>query len=376
MVFCFDTRVNFEYTDAEMALAKKKGIGILYDAENDTFLDFESNVMNINGVYVFPRTGSAQIYEINNAIIRHGGIPVLSNEEVDIVNSWPNYVQTKRNIKVYNGSELCDDEVISKIEEQFGTRFFFKTKKKDFKDIIDISLFKNKECAFFKALSEHKDDEFFISDEVEVASDNLGIEEYRVFVEEGRVMNISRMTTDVFHRISPDVVEYALTMVDALRDKFPSYYSFDVFRTKKNGNTLLDVVEFNPIHAAGIYLYNSIIDESSDLEHINERGIAREFMGTIGACTYDGSVINNRENTYKIPDSFSSDLKSFAIEGNLGLKFTTLSMKKSMYANTKPLFCSFSPIMSDADLLGGNVDKTNEAQRQANKSLAIHKENV
>lgn len=189
-------------------------------------------------------------------------------------------------------------------------------------------------------------------------------------------MNISRMTTDVFHRISPDVVEYALTMVDALRDKFPSYYSFDVFRTKKNGNTLLDVVEFNPIHAAGIYLYNSIIDESSDLEHINERGIAREFMGTIGACTYDGSVINNRENTYKIPDSFSSDLKSFAIEGKLGLKFTTLSMKKSMYANTKPLFCSFSPIMSDADLLGGNVDKTNEAQRQANKSLAIHKENV
>lgn len=376
MIFCFDTRVNFEYTDAEMALAKKKGIGILYDAENDTFLDFESNVMNINGVYVFPRTGSAQIYEINDSIIRHGGIPVLSNEEVDIVNSWPNYVQTKRNIKVYNGSELCDDEVISKIEEQFGTRFFFKTKKKDFKDIIDISLFKNKECAFFKALSEHKDDEFFISDEVEVASDNLGIEEYRVFVEEGRVMNISRMTTDVFHRISPDVVEYALTMVDALRDKFPSYYSFDVFRTKKNGNTLLDVVEFNPIHAAGIYLYNSIIDESSDLEHINERGIAREFMGTIGACTYDGSVINNRENTYKIPDSFSSDLKSFAIEGKLGLEFTTLPMKKSMYANTKPLFCSFSPIMSDADLLGGNVDKTNEAQRQANKSLTIHKENV
>lgn len=47
-----------------------------------------------------------------------------------------------------------------------------------------------------------------------------------------------------------------------------------------------------------------------------------------------------------------------------------------MYANTKPLFCSFSPIMSDADLLGGNVDKTNEAQRQANKSLTIHKENV
>lgn len=376
MIFCFDTRVNFEYTDAEMALAKKKGIGILYDAENDTFIDFESNIVNINGVYVFPRTGSAQIYGINDAIIRHGGIPVLSNEEVDIVNSWPNYVQTKRNIKVYNGSELCDDEVISKIEEQFGTRFFFKTKKKDFKDIIDISLFKNKECAFFKALSEHKDDEFFISDEVEVVSDNLGIEEYRVFVEEGRVMNISRMTTDVFHRISPDVVEYALTMVDALRDKFPSYYSFDVFRTKKNGSTLLDVVEFNPIHAAGIYLYNSIIDESRDLEHINERGIAREFMGTIGACTYDGSVINNRENTYKIPDSFSSDLRSFAIEGKLGLEFTTLPMKKSMYANTKPLFCSFSPIMSDADLLGGNVDKTNEAQRQANKSLTIHKENV
>lgn len=168
MIFCFDTRVNFEYTDAEMALAMKKGIGILYDAENDTFIDFESNVVNINGFYVFPRTGSAQIYEINDAIIRHGGIPVLSNEEVDIVNSWPNYVQTKRNIKVYNGSELCDDEVISKIEEQFGTRFFFKTKKKDFKDIIDSSLFKNKECAFFKALSEHKDDEFFISDEVEV----------------------------------------------------------------------------------------------------------------------------------------------------------------------------------------------------------------
>lgn len=353
MIYCFDKDCNFEYTNEEKELARTVGTAILYDKDTGNFTDFESNPVDIKGCVLFPRTGSTQIYDMNDAIVKSGGTPVITNEEIDKIISWPEYVLVNRIVKVYKGYELLDSNVIAQLESNLGKEIFFKTKKKDFSDIVDISLLKNQNCVFYKALDAHKDDEFIVSEAVEVLSDELGIEEYRVFVINGSVMNISRMTTNVFHKVPSDVCDYVSFIVASLKGKFPTCYSFDVFRVNHNGNKKLDISEFNPIHAAGPYLYNSIVTKTNDLEHSNMEDISYEFRDNIDECVYDGQVINNRINIYRIPKSFSVDLRSIAIHGNLGLTFTTYPMNKAMYANTKPLFASFTPLESDDDLLGG-----------------------
>lgn len=390
MMYCFDKELPFEYTEAEMALAKRDNKAILYDRESKDFYDFDSNVVDISGMVIFPRTGSTQVTEMNNEIVMHGGISVLNNYEIEIVNSWPKHVELNRKVEICSGRDLICPSFIDYIERTYGEEFFFKTKNKDFSDVIDISLLKNKECAFYRAIENHLDDEFIISEAVEVLSDELGIEEYRVFVEDGRIMNISRMTTEVFHKIPSDVIEYVKQLVCSLKNCFPKFYCVDVFRNSNKGCVTLDVSEFNPIHASGPYLYNSVVAESKDLEHNDIRNIAFEFASSIDECRYEGPVINNRDNTYKIPNSFSADLRSLAIQGSLGLKFTTLPMTKQMYSNTEPLFSLsspiesdeelssgivFKPISSDADLLDGRSPEETDAMiERMNKLLSMHKD--
>lgn len=388
MIYCFDTKLNFEYTEAEIILAKCRGKVIFYDNSQDAFLDDDLKHIDIKGMKIFSRTGSTQIYDINYAIIRHGGYPVVSNVEIDKVISWPKYVDLKRKVGIFKGRDLINPDTVSQIEKEYGENIFFKTKVKDFADTIDTSLLKTPECAFYRALEEHLDDEFFISEAVEVLEDDLGIEEYRVFVIDGDVANISRMTTEVFHKISDDVVGYAKELVSRLQGNFPKCYSFDIFRVRHNGEDMLDVSEFNPIHAAGPYLYNSIIDVSDDLNHDDIRHISREFLSSIDECRYEGPVINNRDNTYKIPHSFSTDLRSLAIQGHLGLTFTTMKMSKNFYANTKPLFTFACPIEDDDDLKVGSFnlvsseddlltskssEETDDMINKVNKLLSIHK---
>lgn len=390
MIYCFDKELPFEYTEAEMALAKRDNKAILYDSESKAFYDFDSNVVDINGMVIFPRTGSTQVTEMNNEIVKHGGIPVLYNDEIEIVDLWPKYVELNRKVEICSGRALLRPSFIDYIERTYGEEFFFKTKNKDFSDVIDISLLKSKECAFYRAIENHLDDEFIISEAVEVLSDELGIEEYRVFVEDGRIMNISRMTTEVFHKIPSDVIEYVKQLVSSLKNRFPKFYCVDVFRASNKGCVTLDVSEFNPIHCSGPYLYNSVVAESKDLEHNNIRNIAFEFASSIDECRYEGPVINNRDNTYKIPNSFSSDLRSLAIQGFLGLEFTSLSMTKQMYANTKPLhnFSSCIKIESDEQLTSGidyksiyadllsdrSPEETDAIIKSMNKLLSMHKD--
>lgn len=392
MIYCFEKDLPFEYTEAEMALAKRDGKAIIYDRDNKEFYDFSGNVVDISGKLIFPRTGSTQVVEMNDEIIKRGGRPVLSNYEIEKVDSWPKYVDLNRKVEICKGRDFLRSSFVDYIERTYGEEFFFKTKNKDFSDVIDISLLKNNECAFYRAIENHLDDEFMISEAVEVLSDELGIEEYRVFVSDGHIMNISRMTTEVFHKIPSDVIEYVKSLVDRLKTSFPAYYCVDIFRASNKGCVSLDISEFNPIHASGPYLYNSVISFSDDLEHNDMRNISFEFLSSIDECRYEGPVINNRDNTYKIPYSFSSDLRSLAIQGFVGLKYTSLPMTKKMYGNTKPLLSfgtpiesdadmmkgyTFKPITSDDDLLGGRSSEETDAMiEKMNKLLSIHKDNI
>lgn len=350
MLYCFDNKLDFDYSKREMAVAKINNNGIFYDSTLKTFLDYEGNEVDIKDMLLFPRTGWSQIYDMNYAIVEHGGHPILTNEEIDIVVSWPNYFKTIRGMRIVKGKDLLVPSIIDDIERSYGNEIFFKTKDKDFHDVISIDLLRDPECAFYKTILHHLEDEFIISEEIDVVNDNYGVKEYRCFVVNGELMNISRMTVSVFHSIEQDVLNKAMEVVNKLSDPFPKSYSFDLLEYEKDGERIIDVSEFNPIHEAGLYLYNSVMSKSEDILHSNMKSISYEFIDMLDQCSFDGSVINDRKNEFDGPNTFSNDLISICINGDVGLQYTTLYIDSSDYSRHEGMLNDFAVIDSDAEL--------------------------
>ncbi len=338
MLYCFDNTLNFDYSKKEMAIAKKNKNGILYDSNLKTFIDYDGNKVDISGKLLFPRTGSNQIYDMNDEIIKNGGEIIVTNEEVDIIKSWPKYVKTHRKVEILKGRDLIDPDIISKIENNYGNEIFLKTKEKNFHDVISIDLLKEPKCAFYRTLLHHLDDEFIISEKVNIIRDTYGAREYRCFVVDNQLMNISRFTIDILHSIEPDILNNVESIIKSLNNNFPKYYCFDVFEYEKDGERRIDVVEFNPIHASGLYLYNSVMTKSDDLTHENKKRISTEFIDTIDECTLDGEIILSDGNNYHIDGSFAHDLRSICVTGDLGLQFSTIGIDSSAYSRCDAIF--------------------------------------
>lgn len=355
MLYCFDSRLPFDCSQAEMAISKINGNGILYDNVLKIFMDFDGNEIDIHGEIIFPRTGVTQIYEMNNEIVNHGGIPIVTNDEIHQIENWPNYYETKRKTKVLKGSDLINLDVILKLELTYGEELFLKTTEKNFSSVIPLTLLKDSECAFYKALSHHLDEKFIVSEKVDVVEDKYGKKEYRCFVVNNQVYNISRFTTDVFHKIDNEVLEKANEIVKMLESNFPKCYVLDLFEYQVDDSICLDVVEINPIHSSGLFLYNSVmrIEKNNDILHSDLRKISREFIEKVDECSVDGSVINDRESLYEVCGSFAGDLRSICLTGNVGLAFsfyTNLSIKDFARHTKIYDFGNMEPI-SDEDLL-------------------------
>ena len=90
----------------------------------------------------------------------------------------------------------------------------------------------------------------------------MGTKEYRCVVIDGKIYNISRFTFFQNHKIENKVLDFASNIVK----NYPGTYVVDLMEDSKG---LIDIVEFNPIEASGMYLYNSICDMSLDLKHDN-----------------------------------------------------------------------------------------------------------
>ncbi len=352
MLYCFDNKLDFDYTEGEIAVTKRINNGIYYDSIKKVFTDYNGNEIDIKDKVIFPRTGSTQIYDMNHEIERKGGVPIVSNTEIKQVESWPNHYKTIRKNIILSGKDLIDSSIISEIEEKFGEEIFLKTKEKDFHDIIPVTILKDSESAFYRTLTHHLDDGFIISEKVDIESDKYGFKEYRCFVLNGELMNISRMTVELFHTIDDEIIEKAQEVIRTLKNtNFPDSYSFDIFVYKKAAKREIDVVEFNPIHAAGIYLYNSVIVKSIDYAHKDIKNIAIEFIDSIDKCSTEGAVVNNRENNYNRPNSFSNNLRSICISNELGIKFSTYKIFKEDYAkHPSDLSFDFIPVEDDEDL--------------------------
>lgn len=354
ILYCFDIEIleKWSYINKEKELTYHNQNGILFDRKNKQFLNFYGKPVSIKGKIIFPRTGSTQIYEMNEEIIKQGGIPILSNDEIKQIDNWPQYYHGNRKIQIIKGKDLIDKSIIEEIKRKYGTEIFLKTKEKNFSSVIPISLLQDPECVFYKTLLYHLDEEFIISEKMELVKDQYGTKEYRCFVQNHQVINISRLTDTILHQIDEKVFIYASKIVVELKGIFPSYYVLDIVEKWQDGRIKFDIVEFNPIHCSGSYLYNSIMEQSLDILHNNIWNLPNEKKGDKQKFSLEGSMSECRSNLYDYRNGFASDLRSMYLIGSRGIVFSEqkeLGINEFSYREVK--IGQFTEIMDESDLI-------------------------
>lgn len=307
--------------DREMQYAKDLGVYIFYDEEEDEFFDQDNNLIEIRNMPIFPRAGVRGAKYLVDVIITHGGKCLVKKEDYDITLNWPYYVKTVRNNIILSGRQILDNPEL--IISRFGNeRVFFKTKQKNYSQIIDISKFLKKDLSFTQALEAHENDDFIISDAVEIENDGHGMLEYRAFIVNSEIYNISRISELLLSSIPNEVISKLKEIVHILKETdFPKSYVIDLFIYKdKNGKRVVDVLECNPIVASGTYLYNSVFEKIDDLEHkCPSASLPKEKIkyGKKEHSNYNFDTIDNTIPSifYNLPGGFAADLTSYALFG-------------------------------------------------------------
>lgn len=305
MLYCFNAKHfnDNERTNKEIEYAISKKVFIYYDDESNVFKDENDNEVDVTNKKVFPVSFIFQLPSLIKALTDNGAIIPNTQDQIHMVEEWYNHIVTNRNMISFTGNMLNDPELLTYIYEVFGqnSEVFLKTAKKDYNGIIDLTELYEEESDLRKAIKLHEDEEFILSEKVEVNEDEIGQEEYRIFIYQGRIMNISRITDTVYHTIPEDLIEYVEELLTRIPKNFPKSFVLDVFSYQH----MYDVLECNPIEASGRYLYNSVFSISEDLTHTNIESIPEEKDST--KVSYSTEETMKPSTLVKVQGSFAKD---------------------------------------------------------------------
>lgn len=305
MLYCFNAKhfSNNERTNKEIEYAIRKKVFIYYDEEEQVFKDENDNKVDVQNKEVFPVSFVLQLPALIKALIDNGAIIPNTQEQINCVEEWYNHIVTQRNLISFTGDMVNDPEFLNYIYEVFGRNpeVFLKTAKKDFNGLIDLSELYEEESDLRKAMKYHENEEFILSEKVDINEDEIGKKEYRIFIYKGRIMNISRITDTVYHTIPSDLIEYVEELLLRLPKNFPRTFVLDVF----SYNHMYDVLECNPIEASGRYLYNTVFSISQDLTHTNIESIPPEKDST--KVSYSSEETMKPSTLVKVQGSFAKD---------------------------------------------------------------------
>lgn len=354
MLYCFNDKNfdNLPRTNREIAYALAHNSFIYYDENENVFKDYNDNIVDVNGIKVIPSSFVLQLPNMINALIKNGAIIPNTLEDINKVEEWYNYFETQRLIVPFTGKDLQDPEFLSYLYEVFNRNpeVFLKTKKKDFNGIIDLTELFDKNSDLRKAISYHEDEEFILSEKVEVNQDELGQEEYRVFIYKNRIMNISRITDSTYHQIPEDLIEYIYSVLERRPSNFPSTFVLDIFSYQH----LYDILEMNPFEASGKYLYNSIFSFSEDLTHQDIEQLPEEKDKS--KVSYDKEEKLVPSTLKKVQGSFAKDYDDIKRYGKRIEGFVHVyGLPEGIKINIDELFNN-ATLFSDDDL-DNNQDK-------------------
>ncbi|MDE5587073.1 MAG: hypothetical protein K2I72_01725, partial [Bacilli bacterium] len=105
-----------------------------------------------------------------------------------------------------------------------------------------------------------------VCETVSILKDHLGPVEYRCFVVDGKILNISRNLFLTYHYISDYIRAQAEKLLERIRriKDFPTTFCLDLmfYEVRNTDTVIVDIAELNPLEASGEYLYNSIYPSS------------------------------------------------------------------------------------------------------------------
>lgn len=349
MLYCFSFKnlKGNKRVNAEIEEAMRLDVFIYYDKDKDVFLDKDDNPVDIKNKEVIPITGILQMKDLFNALMRHEAILLNSLNDINIVKEWYKHIITKRKIVSFKGKMLNDTNFLEYLKTVFNKdQVFLKTKEKDYNGTIDFSLLFDPESDLRKAFEYHQDDEFILSDVVNLNNDEYGRIEYRIFVMKGKIMNISRVVDEVYHPVDSDAIDYVMQVLDNLPDLFPTTFVIDIFKH----DNVFDILEFNPFEGSGKYLYNSIFTFSDDLIHEDIENVPNERKYL--ELTYDFVEKKLTPSTLKdVKGTFAKDLSDIERFGERvnGMVFVEGFSGK---INLSALLGSMQTIETDEELFG------------------------
>ena len=352
MYYCYNIEKGL--FDNEKEYAKELGVYLFYDKDKDVFLDKDGNIVDITDKGCFIRTGVYEFSGLLDAVIRHNGRNITEKGQAEKVLNWPKYIDTRRKATIYSGEEILTsiDEIIS----IYGSnRVFFKTKDKNYSGIVDIIDFADKNSNLYRALELHKDEDFIISDEVSIVENENGPFEWRCFVVNGKILNISRTNDCLLEQVPDYVIDKALDVMNKLSETdFPSSFVLDLFMyTDLDNNQVFDVLECNPIESSGTYLYNSVFIDDYDIRHTcPSASIPKEKLmySDLTNLSYDAPYNGRASIVYQLPGHFAGDLASIALTGEAsGFSYLHIDTEESLDF-TKISLGDVKTLQSDSDL--------------------------
>lgn len=295
---------------------------LIYKYRNGKEVDFDNKIL-------FPISGINQVEIITKDALSKGIEVYQTIEDMDTVLNWMDKYKLKRSVEKLKGDDLLDPYYIEYIKQEYGEEFFLKTLNKNFSAIVNVSYLEDTKSVLYQALKEHEDDTFFISEKIEIEEDKAGLKEYRCFVIDNMVRNISRFTDYGMHKIDVSIVKKALEInKEMIKQGFPKGYVVDLCEyTDKNGNKEIDVVEFNSIGGSGTYLYNSHVDMTMDnLEHSDIRRLPSNKKYFEPELQEELCCNGRASNYYNVQNTFANTIKYKA----LGLRSGHINTKKNL----------------------------------------------
>lgn len=210
---------------------------------------------------------------------------------------------------------------------------------------MEVSIFLKEDSPFIQALKTHFEDNFIISDAVSIVEEQYGQQEYRAFIVNGEILNISRISDYLLETIDRKIITKLKDVVSQLKETgFPKSYVIDLLEYQtKSGQKEIDVLECNPIIASGTYLYNSVFEISNDIAHeCPSASIPKEKTKYGNREKYSFTTLDELRPSicYNLPGGFAADLASFSIFGTKSSKNTYFHFNtdNNSYLNLNCLF--------------------------------------
>lgn len=311
---CYHIRRAREYESLPGIIYLKNNRNVcFFDDEKNCFLDTNLEKMSIDKKIIIPYSYCEET--MIPVIKAQGGIIPCEIDNYSTVHKWLLFYKPERKMQLIKGKDLLDPACLDIIEEEYGSEIFFKTVEKAYTDIVKIEYLRDAKSLIHVALSLHPDDEFIISEVLDLLTDNISSKEYRVFVYNNKVLNISRYTEFTLHQIDEKILTKAEKVIEEMKGKsFPSAYVVDLCEYEdKDGEDKIDVVEFNPFYSSGRYLYNSIdYMPADDILHKDIFNVAIERRNLVDLCRTPNAKYKNiirASKYYGNPGSFANDLK-------------------------------------------------------------------